>query len=184
MEYPDVVYRTTQEKYFAVADEISPPACRKAAGAGRHHVHRKVRAAVRHPQAQGCPPRRPERQIPREGSRNRSAGRTPWHGHHRHQHGRPRHRHPARRQPRLHGAPGPRPQGNTARAVSAAEGAIQPAAGPGMFRFLYNSSQEFEVLGRKSWHARRSRPRSRRQAKSTTPSSPTGGLLHPRHGAA
>ena len=26
-------------------------------------------------------------------------------GHHRHQHGRPRHRHPARRQPRVHGAP-------------------------------------------------------------------------------
>ncbi len=38
-----------------------------------------------------------------------------------------------------------------ARAVSAAEGAIQPVAGPGMFRFLYNS-QEFECT-EEAWHA-------------------------------
>ena len=37
-----------------------------------------------------------------------------------------------------------------ARAVSAAEGAIQPTAGPGMFRFLYNS-QEFECT-EQAWH--------------------------------
>ena len=39
---------------------------------------------------------------------------------------------------------------NQARAVSAAEGAIQPTAGPGMFRFLYNS-QEFECT-EQAWH--------------------------------
>ncbi len=40
---------------------------------------------------------------------------------------------------------------NQARAVSAAEGAIQPTAGPGMFRFYYNS-QEFECTD-DAWQA-------------------------------
>ena len=40
---------------------------------------------------------------------------------------------------------------NQARAVSAAEGAIQPVAGPGMFRFYYNG-QEFETT-HEAWDA-------------------------------
>ncbi len=40
---------------------------------------------------------------------------------------------------------------NQARAVSAAEGAIQPVAGPGMFRFYYNG-QEFEAT-QQAWDA-------------------------------
>ncbi len=110
LENPDVVYRTAKEKYFAVADEIARLHELTPARPRRHHQHRKIRAALRHPQAQRRPPRRPQRQVPREGSRDRRAGRAHRHGHHRHQHGRPRYRHPARRQLRVHGPPGSRPQ--------------------------------------------------------------------------
>ncbi len=110
IENQDVVFRTAKEKYFAVADEITRLHEAKPARAGRHHQHREVRVALRDTQAQGRPPRRPQREVPREGGRDRRAGRPSWHGDHRHQHGRSRHRHSARRQLRLHGTPGPRPK--------------------------------------------------------------------------
>ena len=46
IENPDVVFRTAKEKYMAVADEIAASARDEAARAGRHHLHRKVRAAL------------------------------------------------------------------------------------------------------------------------------------------
>jgi preprotein translocase subunit SecA len=137
IENPDVVYRTAQGKILRRRRRDRPPARREAARPGRHHLHRKIRAALRDPQAQGRPPRRPQREVPREGSRDRRAGRTSRHGHHRHQHGRPRHRHPARRQLRVHGRQD-LVRKQQARAVSAAEGAIsarrRPRHGPLLLR--------------------------------------------------
>ena len=75
------------------------------AGAGRHRLDREVGAAVEAAQAARHQARRPQREVPRAGSRDRRAGRPQGHGHDRHEHGGPRHRHPARRQRRVHGAP-------------------------------------------------------------------------------
>ena len=55
IENPDVVYRTEKEKYFAAADEIQKLARDGAAGAGRHHVDREIRAPLRNPEeARAC----------------------------------------------------------------------------------------------------------------------------------
>ena len=106
IENSDIVYRTEKEKYFAAADEIAEAGGERAAGAGRHHLGREVGAAVRAAEEEGHPARRSERQVSREGSRDRGAGRTQGRDHHRHQHGRPRHRHSAGRQSRVHGQAG------------------------------------------------------------------------------
>ena len=91
VENSDVVYRTEKEKYKAVAESIAELHENQPAGARRHHLHRKVRASLRHPAAQGRQARGAQRQVPRARGGNRRPGRPPRHGHHRHQHGRPRH---------------------------------------------------------------------------------------------
>ena len=57
-----------------------------------------------HAEARGRQARRAEREVPREGSGDRRAGRTQRRGDDCHQHGRPRNRHSARRQSGLPGA--------------------------------------------------------------------------------
>ena len=51
IENPDVVYRTEDEKFRNAAKEIKDAPREGPAGAGRHHLGRKIRAALRHPQA-------------------------------------------------------------------------------------------------------------------------------------
>ncbi len=60
----------------------------------------KSETALRAPEGAQGPARRPEREVPREGSRDRRPGRPLGLGDHRDEHGRPRNRHRARRQPR------------------------------------------------------------------------------------
>ena len=67
-----------------------------------------------------------------------------------------------------------------ARAVSAAEGAINPVATPGNVRFYYQS-QEFETT-QAAWDTAIASPRGPRRRKSTTPSSSRRPAYH-RHGA-
>ena len=105
VEEPDLVYRTEDEKWNAIVEDIIEQQNDGPAGAGRHRLDREVRAAVEHAQEARRQARRAEREVPRAGSRDRRPGRPQGRRHHRHQHGRPRHRHPARRQRRVHGAP-------------------------------------------------------------------------------
>ena len=105
------------------------------------------------------PPRRAQRQAPREGGRDRRPGRAPGHGHHRHQHGRPRHRHPARRQPRVHGPPGPGQEVAGARRI-AAEGDLANAGRHGASTTQARSSRP-----RRSWDAPSHAPRPREGAR-------------------
>ena len=92
------------EKWEAVVDEIKEMNERGPAGPGGHDLDREIRASRASAQAPGSQARRPERQVPRNGSRDHRPGRKDRRRHHRHQHGRPRHGHLARRQPEL---PGP-----------------------------------------------------------------------------
>ena len=103
-EEPDSVYRTEREKHDAILNDIVEQAGVGPADARRHGLDREVREARRHAQAARHQARRPEREVPRAGSRDRRAGRPQGRRHDRHEHGRPRHGHPARRQPRVHGA--------------------------------------------------------------------------------
>ena len=99
-EYPDVVYRTEEEKFRNAAKEIKEAAGKRPAGAGGHHLGRKIGAALRHPEEDGRQARSAERQESRARSAHRGAGRPQRRGHRFHQHGRPRHRYSAGRQSR------------------------------------------------------------------------------------
>ncbi len=86
---------------------------RGTAGPRGHGHRREVRDPRRAPAAARGQARGPQRQVPREGGRDRRPGRTLGRRHDRDQHGRPRHGHPPRRQPgrpRLGDAPPARPQ--------------------------------------------------------------------------
>ena len=112
IEEPDTVYRTEREKVRGDRHRHHRQAEDRPPGARRHGLDRKVGAAVEAAQTPRHPTRRSERQVPRAGSRDRRAGGPQGHRHHRHQHGGPRHGHPARRQPRVHGAPADAGGGN------------------------------------------------------------------------
>ena len=167
LENPDVVFRTEKEKYKAVADNIAELHAKRTAGAGGHHVDREERAAVCDLAEEGREARGAERQVPRARGGDCGPGGPARDGDHRHQHGRPRHRHSAGRQLGVHGAPGTgederRGRQLEARAISVAEGAINPMAPPGFSRFYYQG-QEYEVsdgaLGRDAQG-----PRTRRRS--------------------
>ena len=86
----------------------------RPAGPHRHGLDREVGAALEAAQEARGPAPGPEREVPREGGRDRRPGGAPRRGHDRHQHGGARHRHPARGQrglPRQGAAPqaGPGP---------------------------------------------------------------------------
>ena len=98
LENPDIVYRTEKEKYFAVVRRNQKMHDEGPARAGRHYFHRKVGAPLRAAEEEGHQARGLEREVSREGSRNRRAGRPQGHGHDRHQHGGPRYGHSAGRQ--------------------------------------------------------------------------------------
>ena len=106
LDLHDLIYKSEDEKWNAVADDILARNEERAADPRRHGLDREVRAPVRRAE----PPRhrapRAEREESREGSADRGAGRAPGRGHRRDEHGRSRRRHPARRQPRVPRAPG------------------------------------------------------------------------------
>jgi preprotein translocase subunit SecA len=149
-EYPDVVYRTTQEKYFAVADEIARlHAAKQPALVGTTSIEKSEllseilkRKGVRHV-VLNAKFHEKEAEIVAQAGRlgmvtiaTNMAGRGT--------------------DILLGGNPDFMARQDLvrkqqARAVSAAEGAIQPVAGPGMFRFYYQS-QEFETTQEK-WDA-------------------------------
>jgi preprotein translocase subunit SecA len=148
----------------------------EAAGAGRHHVDRKERAALRHPAAQGRAHVVLNAKFhEREAEIVAQAGRLGI-GDHLHQHGRPRHRYSARRQS-LNSWPARSlvKKGN-ARAISVNEGAINPMAPAGFLRFYYQG-QEFEVSepewaeAFKGTRRRRAEPITSRSSKSAASSS-------------
>ena len=104
IEEPDLVYRTEREKYEAIVNDIlEKQASGRPTLVGTVSIEKSERLSVAAEEARHQA-RRPERQVPRAGSRDRRAGRPQGQRHDRHQHGRPRHRHPARRQRRAHGA--------------------------------------------------------------------------------
>ncbi len=150
LENADVVYRTTQEKYFAVADEISRlHAEKQPVLVGTTSIEKSEllsdilkRKGVRHV-VLNAKFHEKEAEIVAQAGRigmvtiaTNMAGRGT--------------------DILLGGNPDFMARQDLvrkaqARAVSAAEGAIQPTAGPGMFRFLYNS-QEFECT-EEAWDA-------------------------------
>ena len=95
-DFPDPVYKTKDEKFRAVVEDIkdcydrgqpvwwAPP-------------HRKVRIPEQDAETRGHPARGAERQTARKRGGDRGPGRAEVHGDHCHQHGRPRHRHRAGR---------------------------------------------------------------------------------------
>ncbi len=93
----DLIYRTVEAKFNAVAEEIVERNAERSALPRRHHLHRELREArapalqARH-QARG-----PQREVPREGSAHRRAGGPQGRRHHRDQHGRSWYRHHPRR---------------------------------------------------------------------------------------
>ena len=105
IEEPDSVYRTEREKYDAiVTDIIEKQKDGRPVLVGTVSIEKSERLSkllklrgIKHVVLNA--------KYPRAGSRDRRAGGPQGHGDDRHQHGRPRHRHPARRQPRVHGAP-------------------------------------------------------------------------------
>ena len=141
----------------------------RPADSGRHGVRRGVGAAVQNAQdARHCA-RGAQRQVSREGSGYRRAGRSLRRGHHRHQHGGPRHGYPAGRQPgiprpprdeaaglRRHGHRG----GHRLQRACAAGGARRPRGLQGAVRELQEAD------------GRAARPRRRRRRSA-----------HHRHGA-
>ncbi len=109
----DLVFRNEQGKFNALIDEIVRDGRSGPAGPRRHGLGLEVRDPGRDAQAAGDQARGPERQVPREGIRDRRPGRPQRGGHDRHEHGRPGDRHQARRQPRRPGlgpAPPARPE--------------------------------------------------------------------------
>ena len=96
---PDLVYRTTKEKFSAIVDGVRESNQKGTTGIARYGVHRGLGTPVgtdaeRRPQTRGT-----ECQAARARSPDHRPGRPARRGHHRHQHGGPRHRHRARRQP-------------------------------------------------------------------------------------
>ena len=150
IENPDVVFRTTQEKYFALADEISrlhaekQPVLVGTTSIEKSELLSEIlkRKGVRHV-VLNAKFHEKEAEIVAQAGRlgmvtiaTNMAGRGT--------------------DILLGGNPDfmarqDLVRKNQARAVSAAEGAIQPTAGPGMLRFLYNS-QEFECT-QQAWDA-------------------------------
>ncbi len=130
-----------------------PAAGEGSAGPGRHRVDREVRTALRAPEETQGAPRRPERQVPREGGRDRGPGRPVGRRHDRDQHGGPRHRHRARRQSRrggharAQGHPGPgrvrQPSGDAARDLRGGQ-----AEGPGGGRAAHHRHRAARVPAR------------------------------------
>ena len=97
-EYQDIVYRTEEEKFRNAAKEIQEAAREGPAGAGGHHLGRKIRTASPLAEEDGRQARSLERQESRARSVHHRAGRPQRRRHRVHQHGRPRHRHSAGRQ--------------------------------------------------------------------------------------
>ena len=102
----DLIYKNEESKWNARRRRHRRAQRGRAADPGRHRLDREVRAALRRAEPARGPAPRAEREEPREGSDDRGPGRPQGRGHGRHEHGRPRRRHPARRQPRVPGAPG------------------------------------------------------------------------------
>ena len=101
----DLVYRNEKGKFNALIDEIE-----EMQEAGRPVLVGTVSVEKSEKlgemlEAARDQARSPERQVPREGGRDRRPGRPDRRGHDRHEHGRPRHGHPARRQPGRPGHP-------------------------------------------------------------------------------
>ena len=82
----------------------------RAAGAGRHHLDRELRAAFGTAGRAEAAAQRAQREAARARGGDRRAGGQAEADHHRHQHGRPRHRHRARRQHREADRGGRRPR--------------------------------------------------------------------------
>ena len=101
VDHPDVVYKTEAASFRAIVSQIE--CLKEPARAGGHHLHREVGGALRHAQEAGHQAQRAQRQVPREGGRDRRPGRQAGRGHRGHQHGRPRHRYHAGRQRRVPG---------------------------------------------------------------------------------
>ncbi len=143
IEYPDVVYRTAKEKYFAVADEIARlNALKQPVLVGTTSIEKSEllseilkRKGVRHVVLNAKFHEKEAEIVAQAGRLGMVTIATNMAG---------------RGTDILLGgnvdfmARQELVRKNLARAVSGAEGAIQPVAGPGMFRFYYNS-QEFET---------------------------------------
>ena len=145
VNHRDLVYRTEQEKWDAVVDEIEEIARDRPADPGRHDGRGQEREALGHAQAPRDQARAAERQA---GERGREAEIVAQAGRIgavtiAHEHGRPRHRHHPRRQPRDAGLG----------AAQATQGRRRPAALPDPAR-----SAERRLERRPST---RSRPRRR-----------------------
>ena len=89
-----------REKYDAVVDEILQLREKgQPVLVGTVSIEKSERLSDLLQAARKVPARRAERQVPREGGRDRRAGRTSGRRHDRDQHGRPRNRHRPRRKP-------------------------------------------------------------------------------------
>ena len=99
----DLIYKTEEAKFEAVAEDIAERHENGPAGAGRHHQRRAVGVPVEAAGQEAHPAQRAEREAPREGVGDRRRGRAQGRGHGRDEHGRSWYRHRARRQP---GPPG------------------------------------------------------------------------------
>ena len=94
-DHDDVIFLNEQDKMAAIGDELA--ACQEAGqpGAGRHRLHREVRAALEAAAQSRGRARSAQCQGAREGGADHRAGGCQGRGDDRHQHGRTRHRHQA-----------------------------------------------------------------------------------------
>ena len=76
VDNPDAIYKTEAEKFQAVVEEIKELPHPGAAGAGGHHLHRKVGALEQDAAPAGHQARGPQRQAARERGRDRGPGRA------------------------------------------------------------------------------------------------------------
>ena len=115
----DLIYRTVDAKFNAVADDVAELAMRRDSPASSAPCPSRKPSASAPPARQARHQARDaEREEPRARGAHRRAGGPRGRRDHRHEHGRPRHRHPPWRQPRGHGRrPAARARGSTRTAV-------------------------------------------------------------------
>ena len=163
-DHQDVVYASEREKYEAVADDRA--AAREGQpGPRRDRLDREVRAALEPAEGPQGSARRLERQVPREGGRDRRAGRPPRLRHDRDEHGRPRHGHRPRRQPGGHGGAAAQPARQRGRVPDAPDdppcGGKGQGEGPRGRRALHRRHGATRVAPRRQPAARPQRPPGR-----------------------
>ena len=126
----DLIFKTKEGKFAAVARDIKERIEQRAAGPRRHDRRRDVRVPLPAADAQGDQAQRPEREGARARGRDHQGRRPEGRGHDRDQHGGPRRRHQARRR-RARGRRALRARHRAPRVAAHRQPASRPLGPPG-----------------------------------------------------